>query len=584
MAGSRSLEKPAPATDIGRREKTPKEQLLSTWGVGRGGPPHGVRRQAAKREPGPRAHPAAPHRGNRGAAGEPAAAHAHRRGRLAALGLTAGRAARGAHEERQHPRRTAQGARAGGVVGTPRGCAACGPPRARRGRGPRPDGDGGAPGRIDHPGTGSPAEPVAHPRGGGRLRRPVRGGAGGADLPAPGGTTRGSHDLCDARCGRQRGALDRARGRAHRPGRLAHGRPRRGRRPLDGVGACGEEPDAGIAVTREATLIPGDGIGPEITEATLQVLGAMGAAFDWDEQFGGMSAVEKAGTPLPNATLDSIRRTGLALKGPLTTPVGGGYRSITVALRQEFDLYANVRPVKTIVPGGRYEGIDLVIIRENTEGLYIGMDHTFKVGNDPKAVAQAMSVMTREGCLRVCRYAFEYAKTHGRKKVTIVHKANILKATSGLFLESGRDVAKDYEGQVAADDKIVDNCAMQLVLKPEQFDVIVTTNLFGDILSDLAAGLVGGLGLAPGANIGVHAAIFEAVHGSAPDIAGQGVANPTALMFAAAMMLDHVGERDAAERMRRAIETTIVTDKLRTRDLGGNASTAEFARAVARRA
>jgi len=335
---------------------------------------------------------------------------------------------------------------------------------------------------------------------------------------------------------------------------------------------------------RAATLIRGDGIGPEIMQATLDVLRAFGATFDWDEQLGGMAGVEQAASPLPNATLDSIRRTKLCLKGPLTTPVGGGYRSVNVSLRQVFELYANVRPTKTIVPGGRYEGVDLVIIRENTEGLYVGLDNTFKVGDDPKALAQAMSIMTRQGCLRVCRYAFEYAKTHGRKKVTIVHKANILKATSGLFLESGRDVAKDYEGQVAVDDKIVDNCAMQLVLKPEQFDVIVTTNLFGDILSDLAAGLVGGLGLAPGANIGVHAAIFEAVHGSAPDIAGQGIANPTALMFAAAMMLDHVGERDAAERMRRAIETTIVTDKLRTRDLGGNASTAEFARAVARRA
>jgi len=335
---------------------------------------------------------------------------------------------------------------------------------------------------------------------------------------------------------------------------------------------------------RAATLIRGDGVGPEITQATLDVLSAFGAAFDWDEQLGGMAGVEHAGAPLPNATLDSIRRTKLCLKGPLTTPVGDGYRSVNVSLRQVFELYANVRPTKTIVPGGRFEGVDLVIVRENTEGLYVGLDHVFRVGDDPKALAQAMSVMTREGCLRVCRYAFEYAKMHGRKKVTIVHKANILKATSGLFLESGRLVAKDYEGLVVADDKIVDNCAMQLVLKPEQFDVLVTTNLFGDILSDLAAGLIGGLGLAPGANIGVHAAIFEAVHGSAPDIAGRGIANPTALMLAAAMMLDHVGERDVAERLRRAIEATIVADKIRTRDLGGNASTAEFARAVARRA
>jgi isocitrate dehydrogenase (NAD+) len=334
---------------------------------------------------------------------------------------------------------------------------------------------------------------------------------------------------------------------------------------------------------REATLIAGDGIGPEITQATLQVLDALGVRFDWDEEYGGMSAVEKAGTPLPNATLDSIRRTRLALKGPLTTPVGGGYRSVNVALRQEFDLYANVRPTKTIVPGGRYQDIDLVIIRENTEGLYVGLDHTFRVGDDPKAVAQATSVMTREGSRRICRYAFEYAKTHGRKRVTIVHKANILKATSGLFLETGRLVAKDYEGVIACDDKIVDNTAMQLVINPQQFDVIVTTNLFGDILSDEAAGLVGGLGLAPGANIGAKAAIFEAVHGSAPDIAGQGIANPTAQMLAAAMMLDHVEERDAARRLRRAIETTIVQDNIRTRDLGGRATTTDFARAVAAR-
>jgi isocitrate dehydrogenase (NAD+) len=337
-------------------------------------------------------------------------------------------------------------------------------------------------------------------------------------------------------------------------------------------------------VTREATLIAGDGIGPEIMQATLQVFDALGVRFDWDEQYGGMSAVEKAGTPLPNATLDSIRRTRLALKGPLTTPVGGGYRSVNVALRMEFDLYANVRPAKTIVPGGRYEGVDLVIVRENTEGLYVGLDHTFRVGDDPKAVAQATSVVTRDGCMRICRFAFEYAKQHGRRRVTIVHKANILKATSGLFLESGRRVAREYEGVIACEEKIVDNTAMQLVLNPQQFDVIVTTNLFGDILSDEAAGLVGGLGLAPGANIGTKAAIFEAVHGSAPDIAGRGIANPTALLLAAAMMLDHVEELEAAGRLRRAIETVIVQDQVRTRDIGGSASTAEFARAVARRA
>jgi isocitrate dehydrogenase (NAD+) len=334
---------------------------------------------------------------------------------------------------------------------------------------------------------------------------------------------------------------------------------------------------------REATLIVGDGIGPEITHATLHVLDALGVQFDWDEQYGGMSAVEKAGTPLPDATVDSIRRTGLALKGPLTTPVGGGYRSVNVALRQEFELYANVRPVKSIVPGGRYADVDLVIIRENTEGMYVGYDWTFKVGNDPKALAQAMSVMTRDGCRRVVRYAFDYAKQHGRKKVTVVHKANILKATSGLFLETAQMIAQEYAGQIASDDRIVDNAAMQLVINPAQFDVIVTTNLFGDILSDEASGLVGGLGLAPGANIGAQAAIFEAVHGSAPDIAGQGIANPSAQMLAAAMMLDHVGEVQAAGRLRQALETAIAKDNVRPKDLGGSASTTEFARAVARR-
>ena len=337
-------------------------------------------------------------------------------------------------------------------------------------------------------------------------------------------------------------------------------------------------------MTRAATLIRGDGIGPEITAATLQVLDALGVTFDWDEQVGGQTAVDTVGNPLPDATLDSIRRTALALKGPLTTPVGAGYRSVNVALRQEFDLYANVRPAKSVVPGGRYENVDLVIIRENTEGLYVGMDHTFRVAGDRRALAQAISIVTREGSERICVYAFDYAKRHGRKKVTVVHKANILKSTSGLFLETARAVAKRYDGVVQSEDKIVDNCAMQLVLNPWQFDVIVTTNLFGDILSDEASGLVGGLGLAPGANIGTGAAIFEAVHGSAPDIAGQGVANPSALMFAAAMMLDHVGELDAARRLRGAIETAIVKDNVRTRDLGGSASTSEFARAVARRA
>jgi len=336
-------------------------------------------------------------------------------------------------------------------------------------------------------------------------------------------------------------------------------------------------------VTREVTLLRGDGIGPEIVGATVDVIAALGIAITWDEQLAGMAGVDRANDPLPVATLESIRRTRLALKGPLTTPVGGGFRSVNVALRQEFDLYANVRPVRTVLPGGRYENIDLVLIRENTEGLYVGLDHSFRVAGDRRALAQAMSVITREGCERVCRFAFDYARTHGRRKVTAVHKANILKATSGLFLDTARLVAREYADAIVADDKIVDNCAMQLVLDPWQFDVIVTTNLFGDILSDEAAGLVGGLGLAPGGNVGTHAAIFEAVHGSAPDIAGRGVANPAALMLAAGMLLDYMGEREAAERLQRAITAVIAEDHVRTRDLGGSASTGEFARAVARR-
>ena len=331
------------------------------------------------------------------------------------------------------------------------------------------------------------------------------------------------------------------------------------------------------------TLIPGDGIGPEITDATLQVLAATGLSFAWDRQLGGMAAVDATGDPMPAATLDSIRRTRLALKGPLTTPVGGGFRSVNVALRKEFALFANVRPAKTIVPGGRFDGIDIVLVRENLEGLYIGHERYVEVNGDPHGQAESVAVVTRANSERVIRYAFEYAVRHGRKKVSLVHKANILKYTTGLFLEIGREIAAEYAGRVAFNDLIVDNAAMQLVLKPEQFDVIVTTNLFGDILSDEISGLVGGLGLAPGGNIGETAAIFEAVHGSAPDIAGQGLANPSALILAAAMMLDHLGEQAAADRVRRALVATIVADGVRTRDLGGSASTQEFGRAVAAR-
>ncbi len=333
----------------------------------------------------------------------------------------------------------------------------------------------------------------------------------------------------------------------------------------------------------QATLIQGDGIGPEITAETVKVLAAAGVQFEWEDELAGVAAVDATGTPLPDATIDSIRRTRLALKGPLTTPVGTGFRSVNVGLRKAFELYANIRPAKTIIPGGRYENVDIVMVRENLEGLYVGYEHFIPIGDDPRAVGESIAVVTRVGCERVIRYAFEYALTHGRKKVTIVHKANILKMVSGLFLEVGKQVATEYAGRVASNDMIVDNTAMQLVMRPEQFDVMVTTNMFGDILSDEVSGLVGGLGLAPGANIGTRAAIFEAVHGSAPDIAGKGVANPSAQMLAAAMMLDHLGELDAAKRLRRAIESVIVTDGIRTRDLGGNASTKEFGDAVARR-
>jgi len=336
-------------------------------------------------------------------------------------------------------------------------------------------------------------------------------------------------------------------------------------------------------MAHDATLIPGDGIGPEITAETVKVLEASGVDFNWDRQLGGVAAVEAMGTPLPQVTLESIRRTRLALKGPLTTPVGEGFRSVNVGLRKEFELFANLRPARTIVPGGRYEGVDIVLIRENLEGLYVGVEHFIPVGDDPRAVGESVAIVTRVGCERVIRYAFEYALTHGRKKVTIVHKANILKMVSGLFLEVGRKVAEEYAGRIESNDMIVDNTAMQLVLRPEQFDVMVTTNMFGDILSDEVSGLVGGLGLAPGGNIGTKAAIFEAVHGSAPDIAGKGLANPGAQMLAAALMLDHIGELDAARRLRDALERTIVADNVRTRDLGGTASTQEFGDAVARR-
>src|SRR5262245_2282838 len=328
------------------------------------------------------------------------------------------------------------------------------------------------------------------------------------------------------------------------------------------------------------TLIPGDGIGPAISNATVRVLDAAGAGITWDRQVAGMAGVARYGDPIPDATLDSIKRTGLALKGPLETPVGEGYRSINVALRKTFDLYANVRPAYSIIPAGRYQNLDIVLIRENTEGLYVGIEHYIRVGDDPRAAAESTAIITRAGSERIVRYAFEYAAKHNRKQVTLVHKANILKFSQGLFLHTGRMIARDYQARSAFEERIVDAMAMNLVLNPERFDVIVTTNLFGDILSDQISGLVGGLGLAPGGNIGESGAIFEAVHGTAPDIAGKGIANPGALILAACMMLEHVNDQARAKRIRSALETTIREGKTVTRDLGGTATTDEFTDAI----
>jgi isocitrate dehydrogenase (NAD+) len=327
------------------------------------------------------------------------------------------------------------------------------------------------------------------------------------------------------------------------------------------------------------TLIPGDGIGPSITEATVRVLHAAGAPIAWDRQLAGMAAVHATGDPIPDATLESIRRNGIALKGPLETPVGEGFRSINVALRKTFDLYANVRPAHVILRNGRFDEVDIVLVRENTEGLYIGIEHYVRVGDDPRAVAESTAVITRFGSERVCRYAFEYARSHGRRKVTLAHKANILKYSQGLFLDVGRAVAKEY-ADIEFNERIIDALAMELVLWPERFDVIVTTNLFGDILSDLISGLVGGLGLAPGANIGKTGAIFEAVHGTAPSLVGKNVANPGALLLAACLMLDHMGDGARARRVRAAVEDTLRDGKTVTPDVGGTATTDAFTDAI----
>jgi isocitrate dehydrogenase (NAD+) len=332
-------------------------------------------------------------------------------------------------------------------------------------------------------------------------------------------------------------------------------------------------------MTYAVTLIPGDGIGPELADAARAVLGATGIGFDWDVQEAGEATIASEGTPLPDRVIESIRTNGVALKGPITTPVGSGFRSVNVGLRQALELYANVRPARTMKGvETRYEGVDLIIVRENTEDLYAGIEH--RVGPD---AAESIKIITRAASQRIARYAFEYAVRNGRRKVTAVHKANIMKLSDGLFLESAQQVAAEYAGRVEFEDRIVDNMCMQLVQKPELYDVLVLPNLYGDIVSDLAAGLVGGLGVAPGANIGETAAVFEPVHGSAPKYAGQNRANPTALILSGALMLRHLGETEAADTVESATREVIAEGTTVTHDLGGTAGTREFAEAVAAR-
>jgi isocitrate dehydrogenase (NAD+) len=330
-------------------------------------------------------------------------------------------------------------------------------------------------------------------------------------------------------------------------------------------------------MSHRVTLIPGDGIGPEIVAAATRVLEATGVAFEWEEHEAGIRAYEKTGNPLPPALLDSIKKNEVAFKGPLTTLVGEGFPSANVALRKGLDLYANLRPVRTVEGvKSRYDGINLIIVRENTEDLYSGIEHMIMPG-----VTQGLKVITSHASMRIARFAFDYARKRGRKKVTVVHKANIMKLTDGLFLESARQIAAEYP-EIRFDDKIVDNLAMQLVLNPNQFDVLLLSNLYGDIVSDLCAGLVGGLGLVPAANIGEKYAVFEAVHGTAPDIAGKGIANPTALLFSGVLMLRHLGENEAADRVVNAAFAVLKRGDVRTADLGGSASTKEYADALVR--
>jgi isocitrate dehydrogenase (NAD+) len=326
------------------------------------------------------------------------------------------------------------------------------------------------------------------------------------------------------------------------------------------------------------SLIRGDGTGPEIMEAVMLVLNNTGLDIEWEECIAGEEALEKYGTSIPEETIESIKRNRVALKGPITTPVGTGFRSVNVALRQELKLFANVRPVKSFegVPS-RYNNIDLVVVRENTEDLYSGVEHYV---DEDKTCAESIRIITKKASERIVRFAFNYARENKRKKVTAVHKANIMKFTDGLFLDTAREVAKDFP-DIEFEDRIVDNMAMQLVKNPEAFDVIVTTNLFGDILSDLCAGLVGGLGLAPGANIGEEYAVFEAVHGSAPKYKGQYKVNPTAVILASAMMLGYLGEKDWERRIVKAVSETIKEGKYVTYDLGGSASTVEMGKRIA---
>jgi isocitrate dehydrogenase (NAD+) len=331
-------------------------------------------------------------------------------------------------------------------------------------------------------------------------------------------------------------------------------------------------------MAHRVTLIPGDGIGPELAEAARRVLDATGIGFDWEVVDAGEAVMERYGTPLPDEVLESIKRNKVALKGPITTPVGEGFRSVNVTLRQALGLYANLRPARSIKGiESRYEDVDLVIVRENTEDLYAGIEH--RVGPD---AAESIKIITRAASERIARFAFDYALANGRRKVTAVHKANIMKLSDGLFLESCRTVAADYDGRVEFEDRIVDNMCMQLVQKPDLYDVLVLPNLYGDIVSDLAAGLVGGLGVAPGANIGVDAAVFEPVHGSAPKYAGQDKANPTALILSGALMLRHLGYPSDADRLETAVRDTIASGTT-TYDLGGTAGTAAFADAIIER-